>query len=251
MSGQILSIFQPRPTISVVIPTYNEAERIASTVKLAKSRAHCHAEILVADGNSTDETKILARRAGARVFGVSGGRAAQLNTAASHARSEKLLFLHADTQVPEGYDAEMQRVLDGPAVAGAFRLKIDSKIRGIKIVSAVANWRARFLQRPYGDQGLFMNRKTFDLVGGYPKMSFLDDYEMVRRIVKRGRIGIANSSVVTSARRWETLGVLRTTLMNQVIIAGYHFGVPVDTLRDWYRGVLIRAQGKRPKQKGE
>jgi len=234
------------PSTTVVIPTYNEQESIAATITLIRERASTTAEIIVVDGHSHDATVREARRAGATVLTRHGGRAAQLNAGAAVAKGSTLLFLHADTAVPPYFDAEMSRTLAPPCVvAGAFRLRIDSKIRGIGVVEAVANWRATFLRRPYGDQGLFMSSDRFAEVGGYPNMPFLEDYEMVRRVKRRGRIAVARVPVVTSARRWETLGVVRTTVMNQIVIGAYHLGYPVEKLASWYRGALVRARAKR------
>lgn len=234
------------PTTTVIIPTYNEDKIVEATISVIKERSSHSAEIIVADGFSTDKTVSVARSSGAKVLKVRGSRAAQLNEAAKHSQAEYLLFIHADTAVPNGFDLEIQRSLaQHNIVAGAFRLSINSNLFGIKFVAAVANWRSGFLQRPYGDQGLFVKRQQFEEIGGYPDMPFLDDYEMTRRIARRGRIIISRKVVVTSGRRWEALGVVRTTIMNQLIICGYHLGVPVSRLHRWYRGALTRASGGR------
>lgn len=229
------------PSTSVIIPTYNEASAIGSTVSAVRSRAFRRAEIIVVDGHSLDATVRLARAAGATVLSVRGGRAAQLNAGAAQAAAPTLLFLHADTVVPACFDAEIATALSVPrVVAGAFSLRIDSDMFGIRVVERVANWRARWFQRPYGDQGLFMTQERFREIGGYPDLPFLDDYVMVRNVARKGRIGISPAPVLTSARRWETLGVVRTTFMNQIVIGAYHLGVPVERLRDWYRQTLVR-----------
>lgn len=105
------------------------------------------------------------------------------------------------------------------------------------------------MRTPYGDQGLFMSKENFERIGGFKNMSFLEDYDMVRRISREGTIGIAKSSVMTSGRRWETLGVVRTTVLNQLVIAGYHIGFPSEHLRAWYRGALIRAAKRNDREK--
>lgn len=235
------------PSTTIVIPTYNEAANIAATIRSIHDRKKRKVEVIVVDGFSTDDTRRKARRAGAAfAIKVRGGRAAQLNAGAAKARANRLLFLHADTTVPSSFDDEIARTLEQPdVVGGAFRLSIKSKLRGIRVIEHVANWRASFLQRPYGDQGLFLSASTFRQVGKFPIMPFMEDYEIVCRLSKIGRIGISRQSVITSARRWETLGVGRTTLINQFIIAAYHCGVPIDNLCNFYRGVLRRASKKR------
>lgn len=240
--GQALSL-RPAPELSVIIPTYNEEDNIGTTIMAIHRHKSRRVEVIVTDGFSTDDTRKRARRAGAAtVMKVRGGRALQLNAGAANARSSRILFLHADTIVPRSFDTEIVQTLKKPGVvAGAFRLCINSNIRGVRIVERFANWRSSFLQRPYGDQGIFLARSTFEAIGRFPAMTFLDDYEIIRRLSKRGRISISSVPVRTSGRRWELLGVVPTTILNQFIIAAYHCGIPVNTLRDIYRGVLVRA----------
>jgi rSAM/selenodomain-associated transferase 2 len=243
----------PRPSLTIIIPTYNEQSTIAATISAALRHASpMRPEILVADGCSTDGTAAAARRAGASaVLTVVGGRAKQLNAAARTAAADTLFFLHADSLPPAGYPRLIADVLLAPmTVAGAFRLSIASPRKSIRFVECVVNARSRLLQLPYGDQGLFLSRDTFDAVGGYPDMLFMDDYAMSRRLAAsgRGRLRISSSSVITSARRWETLGVVRTSIINQLVVLGYQIGVPVPTLQDWYRGSLRRALAIKDKQ---
>lgn len=272
--GQLLSITphgRRHPQITVIIPTYNEASTIGHTLSALRARTSGSVHVIVSDAHSTDATASIARRHGARVLRVSGGRALQQNVAARHSKSPYILFLHADTIVPSGYDADIARVLATPGVrAGAFRLSFDESSlpndlqkRLIRCVAAAANWRSHVLQSPYGDQGFFFSRQTFEEIGGFPNMPFLEDYEMTRRVVRTQRenhsdaasgkhgnqggrkvrpFALANSAVATSARRYETLGIFRTTVMNQAVVTAYHLGVPVPTLQRWYRRTLIRAR---------
>lgn len=237
------------PRITVVIPTLNEEASLGDTLGCVYSHASVRPEVVVADGGSHDGTCAIARRRGARVVCTNGGRAKQLNLGARSGACETILFLHADTCPPVHYDREIERVLTVPRTSvGAFRLRIGQAPVGLmRIVQTVANLRARVLCTPYGDQGLFVRRNVFESVGGYPDMPFLDDYEMVRRLRRNGRVRIAQSAVRTSSRRWDVLGVVPTTVINQCIIVAYHLGIPVPTLRNWYRGALVRALHKRQK----
>lgn len=239
--GHVLSMFQ-KPSTTVIIPTFNEQRYIARTVRTIHQHKTRSVQIIVSDGHSTDATLRRARRAGARTMRVRGGRAAQLNGAAAAARADTVLFLHADTQVPPRFDAHVADALARPgAVAGAFSLSIDAPGCELRLVERIANWRARVLQAPYGDQGLFLSKRLFDRLGGFKLMPFLEDYEITRRLSTYGRIYISPHTVSTSARRWQTLGVVPTTLINQCVIVAYHCGVPVHTLRNWYRQALTRA----------
>lgn len=237
-----------KPQTTVIIPTYNEAEHITRTISAVQSNSHTPVEVIVADGFSSDATVRLARRAGAQTIRVHGGRAAQMNAAVTKARTQRLLFLHADTLVSSAFDTEIAHILNKPGViAGAFRLVIDSSNPALRVIERVANWRASLLKRPYGDQGLFFTRKAFADIGGFPQLPILEDYEIVRRVGKVGRLEISQIPIYTSARRWETLGVIQTSILNQMIIVGYHCGVSVERLRKWYRGGLLRANRRSSK----
>ena len=211
------------PYMSVIIPALNEALNIEKTVNSACNR---DAEVIVVDGGSDDDTVAQAIRAGARIEKSSRGRAVQQNCGASVARGSVLLFLHADTHLPDGYMNHIFETLMNPEnVAGAFRFKTDLDHPFMKLIELVTNIRSRYLKLPYGDQGLFFRRAVFESVGGFPEVSIAEDLFLMHRIKKQGRIGIAPVHVVTSGRRWETRGLLRTTLINQVIVAGCCLGI--------------------------
>lgn len=222
------------PSISVVIPTLNEEVRIAKTI--ASAAREPGVEIVVADGGSRDRTVQIARQHGALTLSVSPGRARQMNAGANIARGEYLLFLHADTSLPTNFTAPIYRLLASPdIVAGAFRLGINGNKIGFRCVEIAANWRTRYLQLPYGDQGLFLRAQLFFELGGYSDLPIMEDYHLVRRLTREGRIALASETVSTSSRRWEQFGIIQTTLLNQVIVFGYLMGVSPCRLRKWYQ----------------
>ncbi|TVQ12579.1 MAG: glycosyltransferase [Leptolyngbya sp. DLM2.Bin27] len=227
--GNLIS--QP-PSISIVIPTLNEAQnlpRVLATTPVG-------VEVVVADGGSTDRTREVARAWGARVIESTPGRSHQQNQGAAVATGSILLFLHADTRLPEGFDAAIRQTLAQPGVvAGAFRLTIDGPGRGLRWVEWGVNLRSRHLQMPYGDQAIFLRAEVFDQLGGFPDLPMMEDFELVRRLRKVGRVAIAPRAVVTSDRRWRNLGILRTTLANQVMVVGYLCGIDPPKLARWYR----------------
>ncbi|NJL23414.1 MAG: glycosyltransferase, partial [Leptolyngbyaceae cyanobacterium SM1_3_5] len=116
-----------------------------------------------------------------------------------------------------------------------FCLGIDGRETGLRLVEWGANWRSRLLQLPYGDQALFLRRDTFWQVGGFPDLPMMEDFELVRRLRRRGRIAIAPDAVLTSARRWQKLGILKATVINQVAIVAYLIGISPDRIARWYR----------------
>lgn len=235
--------------ISVVIPARDEAAGIGRVIdRAAAGGAH---EIIVADGRSADRTVAEARRHGAVVVDAGPGRGRQLNRGAEAAGGDVLLFLHADTLLPPDYVAHVKATLAGEGVcAGAFGLRIDAPGRALRLVEHAVAWRSRRLQRPYGDQALFMTRGTFAAAGGFREWSAMEDYELVRRLRRQGRIAVAAATVLTSGRRWVECGVLRTTLLNQVCITAYRLRVSPERIAGWRwcrtDGVLARLAGHAP-----
>jgi rSAM/selenodomain-associated transferase 2 len=158
-----------------------------------------------------------------------------MNVGAAAATGNILLFLHADTLLPEGYDGQVRGALSRPgAAAGAFALGIDSPLPSLRIMENVANWRSRFLQKPYGDQALFLAAETFRAIGGYPDLPIMEDFELVRRLKKKGRIIVLPAPVTTSARRWLHLGVWKTWFVNQAAITAYFCGIAPGTIARFY-----------------
>jgi rSAM/selenodomain-associated transferase 2 len=229
-----MSIAPPISRISVIIPARNEAATLPATLMaLAQEAVH---EVIVADGKSVDRTVDVARQFGATVVTGPAGRGRQQNAGATLASGEILLFLHADTLMPPNFAAEVRAVLADPAVAvGAFRLGIAGHHPGLRLIEFFANLRARFCGLPYGDQALFLRAADFRAVGGFRDLPLLEDVELVRRMRQKGRIRLAPGAVRTSARRWQQLGLLRTTLRNLGIMLGFLLGVAPHRLDRWYR----------------
>ena len=222
-----------RGKISVIIPALDEAERIA--LALASIGASPDVERIVVDGGSRDRTAEIARSCGAEVLLSLPGRAIQMNAGARVATGDYLLFLHADTTLLPAFDAVVRRILELPGVvAGAFQLRINSSRRSLRWVEKAANWRARVLRMPYGDQGLFLKASRFRDLGGFREIPLLEDVEFVRRLRRCGEIAIAPAAAVTSARRWERRGVFTVTLWNQVFLLAYFLGVPPARIAQWY-----------------
>jgi len=223
-----------RPAISVIIPTLNEVEGLSATLK--RAQAAKGVEIIVVDGGSSDGTVQLARASGARLLSAKGGRAKQANTGAKAARGDVLLFLHGDTLLPEGFDQHVFKLLAKPGiVAGAFVLGIDGPETGLRLIEKLANFRSRFFQMPYGDQAVFLRSDLFRVVGGFPEMPIMEDFVLLRRLKREGRVAIAPVAVSTSSRRWLRMGILKTTLINQAILLAYFSGMDNDRLAHWYR----------------
>lgn len=226
--------------ISVVIPAFNEAHNLCAT--LQRLRRSAGVEVIVVDGGSQDATVAIARDCADRaIVAPVAGRAQQMNAGAEVASGEILLFLHADTHLPSDYATWVRQTLSRPqTAAGAFQLAIASQARSLRWVEFGVRLRSRWLGLPYGDQALFLRRETFVAAGGFPELPLMEDFALVRRLHRFGRIRIAPAPALTSARRWEQLGVWQTTALNQAIVTGYLLGVAPQTLADWYRARRYR-----------
>ncbi len=220
--------------ISIIVPTLNEAENLPA---LQAAAMHVE-ELIVVDGGSTDDTVKIANNLGFRVLEEirSGGRGAQLNTGAANATAPLLLFLHADTLLPSGFQFAVIECLGNPeTILGAFSLKVNGGGTALNFIAMCANIRSRFLQLPYGDQTFFLRKNDFTELGGFPKLPIMEDFTFVKQAKKMGRIKTLPQTVTTSARRWQRLGPMRTTLINQLVILGYYMGMKPEKLAAFYR----------------
>jgi uncharacterized protein len=226
--------------ISVIIPTLNEAANLPQT--LACLARLPQLEIIIADGGSQDQTRDIAQNFGAQVIQTTLGRSTQMNQAAQQATGEVLLFLHADTLLPQDWRKWVTQTLENPQIiAGAFELAIDAPNPGLRWIEWGVKWRSRLLQLPYGDQAIFLRAATFHQMGGFPDLGIMEDFVFVRQLQPLGQIAIVPVTVQTSARRWESRGVWPTMWLNQVILVGFHLGISPDRLRRWYRGHKTRS----------
>ncbi len=217
--------------VSVIIPALNEEENIGATIDAALAAGA--SEVIVADGGSSDGTVDIARAHGARVVTGERIRARQLNRGAAEAKHDALIFLHADTLLPAGAIDAVARALGDGFVFGGFRVSFSERELGH--VAAVINLRTRMTRKPWGDQAQFVDRKAFRAIGGYPDYPIMEDYELARRMNRRGRTTLLPLAVCTSGRRFVHKGVLRTAAMNWLIIVSYHLGVSPTRLARWYR----------------
>jgi len=221
--------------ISIIIPTRNEADSIGRL--LPGLMAVPGVELLVVDGESNDNTVDVAQSLGIKVLSTSSGRAQQMNAGAEAAHGDILLFLHGDTKLAPGFAGQVRNVLNQPGVsAGAFQFSTNGKGFGFRIIEWLVNFRSKIFQMPYGDQGIFITADMFSAVGGFPLQPIMEDFELIRKLKSRGKVKILSLSATTSARRWEKLGILKTTAINQLIVLGYLFGVSPEKLAGWYRG---------------
>jgi rSAM/selenodomain-associated transferase 2 len=219
--------------LSVVIPALNEEDDIAATVRSAIAPAV--AEIIVVDGGSEDDTRAIAERAGARVVASARGRARQLNAGAAATRGDVLLFLHADTRLPRGFDRAVAAALSDAQVAGGrFDIDLQPSTPLIWLTARLISARSRLSRIATGDQALFVRRAVFEAIGGFPDQPIMEDLAFSIALKRRGGIACLRERVISSSRRWRKDGVVRTILLMWGLRFLYFCGVSPARLRSFY-----------------
>lgn len=222
-----------QPSISVVLPARDEEAAIEAAVRSACARRVC--EVIVVDGGSSDRTVARAAAAGARVLRNPPGRAVQMNAGAEAASGEILLFLHADTVLPGGFDDEVAAAWADGAGWGRFDVSLDSNRRSLAVVGTMINLRSRLSRMATGDQAIFVDAQVFRALGGYREMPLMEDLELSRQLRRTTRPAALRARVRTSARRWHEFGVLRTVLLMWLLRGAWFVGVPPRILARFYR----------------
>lgn len=200
------------PVLSIVLPVLNEATGIVAALEALAPLRTAGAEVIVVDGGSVDASADLARPGADQVLHGPRGRASQMNVGAAAARGGVLLFLHADTGLPEGAERSIANAIDAGRHWGRFDVHIEGKSAWLPLVAALMNWRSRLTGIVTGDQAIFVSRAVFDTVGGFPDIPLMEDIVLSRRLLRTGRPACLAARVSTSGRRWERHGVWRTIL---------------------------------------
>lgn len=222
--------------LSIVVPVLNEAETLpALLARLVPLRA-CGTEIIVVDGGSRDDSPSLVARANVALIRSPAGRARQMNAGAARASGDALLFLHADTALPVLADRIILAALTaGPQSWGRFDVRIAGRSPMLRVVAAMMNLRSRLTGIATGDQAIFVTRKAFDAVGGFPDLPLMEDIELSRRLKAVSPPICLRQRVPTSGRRWETRGVWRTIFLMWRLRFAWWRGEPAERLARRYR----------------
>jgi rSAM/selenodomain-associated transferase 2 len=220
--------------ISVVIPTLDEAACIAGSVGSVIGPG---IEVIVVDGGSRDETRRLAQDAGARVLTSERGRARQLRMGGENTTGDVVLFLHADTRLESGWQEAIRQALSDPECAGgAFTFRFAERGARERWIELGVALRIALFRLPYGDQALFVRRSVLERMGGIPIVPMMEDLDLVRAIKHAGRLKILRPKAITSSRRYERAGGLRTVVLHQWALLAWWLGLD--------RGRLAKRMGR-------
>ena len=222
--------------LSIIVPVLNEAAGIESCLTSLAGLRAASCEVIVVDGGSGDDTVSRAAPGCDRVIEAARGRAAQMNAGAALARADLLLFLHADTRLPPGALDAIEAATRGlPSGWGRFDVRLDSPRAALRLVGAMMNLRSRVSGIATGDQALFMTRAAYAAVGGYPAIALMEDIAISKQLKRLCAPACLHLKVLTSARRWESRGVLATIVLMWRLRLAYFFGASPESLARRYR----------------
>ncbi|MGM0452511.1 MAG: TIGR04283 family arsenosugar biosynthesis glycosyltransferase [Thermodesulfobacteriota bacterium] len=222
---------------SIIMPVLEEHRIINDTIhRLQSAIADPASEIILVDGDPGGSTVNAVTSSQVRTLIGPKGRGPQMNAGAAAAAGRILLFVHADTTLPDAADRSIRDALDRRAVAGgAFELGIDNPRRIYRWIETMVRIRSRLTKIPYGDQAIFIRRAVFEKIGGFADLAIMEDIDLMQRVTHAGyRISLIPRRVQTSSRRWETEGPVFCTLRNMLLSTLYYAGVPADKLKRLY-----------------
>ena len=223
--------------LSIIIPVLNEAESIVATVELLQTFRQGGCQLIVVDGGSRDGTVQLAEPYVDKLLTSKAGRANQMNAGAEVAEGKVLLFLHADTLLPMDSDRLIeQRLKESGCSWGRFDVSLSGQQPLLRVVEAMMNNRSRWSGIATGDQAIFVKKKLFDEVGGFPSIALMEDIALSRLLKAEGSPLCLKEKVVTSSRRWEEKGVVRTICLMWIFRLAYFLGVKPEQLVKIYYG---------------
>ncbi|NOQ77975.1 MAG: glycosyltransferase [Gammaproteobacteria bacterium] len=216
--------------ISIIIPVLNEAETIQSFLQALQPLRKQGHEVVLVDGHSNDDTCALARPLVDRMFSSQPGRARQQILGAKMSTGQVLLFLHADTKLPEKAEQDILSALAQGFFWGRFDVQLSGSHWLFRVIEKMMNWRSCLTGIATGDQSLFVSKMLYNDVGGMPAIELMEDIEFSKRLLKFCKPACLKSIVITSSKRWEKNGILRTILFMWTLRLQYFFGIKPEVL---------------------
>ena len=225
-------------TISIIIPTLNEAENIESLIDFfLKNNNGQLRELIVTDGGSTDGTPQIAKAAGAKVFSCTKGRACQMNKGAENATGDVLYFVHADSLPPDSFMEDLNNAITEGFPIGCFRFKFNSPKKILKFNSYMTRFDKMYCRG--GDQTLYVTRTVFDELDGYrDDFKIMEEYDFIIRARKKYPFKIIPKEVIVSARKYDERSWLRVMISNSIVFTMFRNGASQDSMANMYKRLL-------------
>lgn len=221
--------------LSIIIPALNEEKTLLTTLLPLQELRERGVEVIVVDGGSEDETLAVSAPYVDNVLTSKRGRACQMNTGAEVAQGGILLFLHADTQLPERCDELLRAFELGDTFWGRFNIQLSGRRLVFRVIETMMNWRTCLTGIVTGDHAMFISKKLFAVSGGFPDIDLMEDIEISKRLKRFKQPVCCASSVISSSRRWEQNGVLSTVLLMWSLRWQYFFNKSPATLALKYK----------------
>ena len=237
LTGEVTGMASARPfALSIIIPALNEAARIERTLDCLQAMRRRGSQVILVDGNSTDGTAAVAAPLVDCVVTATPGRASQMRAGLSAARHAAIWFLHADTLAPRNADVAIRTALQEETAGwGRFDVRLDGRRPVFRLVERLMNWRSCLTGICTGDQGIFVLGELLDRAGGMPDLPLMEDIELSKRLRRLSAPCCLSEVIVTSSRRWETRGIVRTILLMWALRAAYALGGDPQRLARLYR----------------
>jgi len=225
-----------KPSLAIIVPVLNEIRTLPSLLEHLRYWQQQGVEVLLVDGGSQDLTAQTAQALGFNLLNAPAGRALQMNIGADASQADNLLFLHADTRLPQNADKRVLSALTrSPLAWGRFNVKIKGDSPLLPLIASLMNLRSRLSGIATGDQAIFINRKLFNQVGGFPEQPLMEDIEICKRLKQFSPPVCLHQKVITSGRRWDTYGSWSTILLMWQLRWSYWRGTPAEQLAERYR----------------
>lgn len=229
-------------TLSIIIPALNEAQALHLLLPALLAQRES-VEVIVADGGSQDETPSVVTDLGATLIHSERGRARQMNVGAACANGNILLFLHADSQLPSDAFQLVEEAIATGKLWGRFDLRLSGRHWLLRVVEHAINWRSCLSGIATGDQAIFLRRDTFESLGGYAELPLMEDVELSKRLKRLAAPCCIHQPLITSSRRWEHYGILRTIFLMWQMRLAYFLGASPESLAQRYRRSDTAGQG--------
>lgn len=216
--------------LSIIIPTYNEVENIANILNQLQAYRQQGHEVIIVDGGSLDNTIEHTQGLVDQLLISKPGRAMQMNIGAEQAQGDVLIFLHADTQLPDSADTLIIEAIEQGYQWGRFNVRLSGQHILFRLIETMMNWRSCLMRIATGDQAIFVQREVFKQAGAYPEIKLMEDIELSKRLKSFSKPACVKKRVITSSRKWEKNGIVKTVLLMWRLRLLYFFGVSPEKL---------------------